>query len=181
MQLQTCGRGVGGACLNLQFSLLFWEILSTLNRWVCILKEMTPPLCSVCSRAFKCWKKTLFRPLFLLYQLPLGVNFIKILHHYPYAENLQSQTASTKVFRRKIVSAKAAHKMLMKLTPRGHFHGAGAKQKTKQLREFLFWSPSLWAVKTKLFLVFLGAVTFIDSSGWKLSCLPKTVTLKPSC
>jgi hypothetical protein len=40
----------------------------------------------------------------------------QLLRQYPCAENLQSQTASTKVFRRKIIGAKAARKMLMKLT-----------------------------------------------------------------
>ena len=41
----------------------------------------------------------------------------QLLRQYPCAKNLQSQTASTKVFWRKIIGAKAARKMLMKLTP----------------------------------------------------------------
>ena len=41
----------------------------------------------------------------------------QLLRQYPCAENLQSQTASTKILWRKIIGAKAAHKMLMKLTP----------------------------------------------------------------
>ena len=39
------------------------------------------------------------------------------MRQYPCAKNLQSQTASTKIVRRKIIGAKAARKMLMKLTP----------------------------------------------------------------
>jgi len=40
----------------------------------------------------------------------------QLLRQYPCAKNLQSQTASTKSFWHKNIGAKAAHKMLMKLT-----------------------------------------------------------------
>jgi len=41
----------------------------------------------------------------------------QLLQKYLCNENLQNQTASTKFFWRKIIGPKAAHKMLMKLTP----------------------------------------------------------------
>ena len=42
--------------------------------------------------------------------------YAQLLRQYPCAEKLQSQTASTKNFRRKIIGAKTARKMMLKLT-----------------------------------------------------------------
>ena len=53
-----------------------------------------------------------------LHRVSISSTFYEqLLHQYSCAEKLQSQTASTKSFWHKNIGAKAAHKMLMKLTP----------------------------------------------------------------